>query len=91
MTMPKPIHRRAQGSKVTIIDGKVILPYGLDQDGLELICDEAISCYRMMVADRLEPSVSLQNMQRSAKDNAHEDAIVTATNIVMTALEKRDE
>ena len=91
-------------SKTKIIDGECVLGYGLDADGIALICDEAIAHYRKMVeADpflsliRISPELGisgeilLPSVLKAQREHSHEEAIKTATNTVITALEKRGE
>ena len=75
-------------SKGMIIDGEVVLGYGLDADGIALICDEAIGHYRAMAEANPFWTPSVLKAQR---EHSHEEAIKTATNTVITALEKRGE
>lgn len=69
-------------SKTFIKNGNVLLAYGLDEEGLGLICDEAIAAYRKLSGDDWGKDVGLY-------DEAHEEAIKRAVKIVTANMEAR--
>ena len=81
---PEMITTKAQATKTVIKDGHVLLAYGMDEHGLELIADEAIAQYRKLAEGNMIPM-----KDRDLYDEAHEDAIVRARDIVLETLAKR--
>ncbi len=79
--MTKPM-----ATKNLIKDGNVLLAYGLDEEGLQLICDEAIAAFRALT----EPnSFWMSHEGRQKHEEAHEKAITKATEVVSEVLAKR--